>query len=66
MCLLCYEMSNTGRLHKPNEAAELLNVSRQTIWAWIKRGKIKAVKLPSGQYRIPDSEIVKILQGVKE
>jgi putative resolvase len=59
-------MSNTGRLHKPNEAAELLNVSRQTIWTWIKRGKIRAVKLPSGQYRIPDSEIVRILQGAKE
>lgn len=59
-------MSNTGRLHKPKEAAELLNVSRQTIWVWIRKGKIKALKLPSGQYRIPDSEIVKILQEVRQ
>ncbi|MDG6901237.1 MAG: helix-turn-helix domain-containing protein [Nitrososphaerota archaeon] len=58
-------MSTTGRLHKPKEAAELLNVSRQTIWAWIKGGKIKAVRLPSGQHRIPDSEVVKILQGAR-
>jgi excisionase family DNA binding protein len=58
-------MSNTGKLYKMKEAALLLNVSRQTLWAWIKEEKIKAVKLPSGQYRIPDSEIVKILQGAQ-
>ena len=40
----------------------LLNVSRQALWKWIKQGKIQAVKLPSGRYRIPESEVVKILQ----
>lgn len=58
-------MSNTGKLHKPQEAALLLNVSRQTLWAWIKKGKIQAIRLPSGRYRIPDSEIAKILRGEK-
>ena len=41
----------------------LLNVSRQTLWTWIKDEKIKAVKLPSGRYRIPKSEVVRIVKG---
>jgi putative resolvase len=55
-------MSTSGRLLKAREATMLLNVSRQALWKWIKQGKIQAVRLPSGRYRIPESEIVKILQ----
>jgi putative resolvase len=58
-------MSNPGKLYKLKEAALLLNVSRQTLWSWIKDGKIKSVKLPSGRYRVPETEIVRILQGEK-
>ena len=54
-----------GRLLKIREAAVLLNVSRQALWKWIKQGKIEAVKLPSGQYRIPESEVVKMMQSSK-
>jgi putative resolvase len=56
-------MSTSGRLLKVREAAVLLNVSRQALWKWIKQGQIQAVKLPSGRYRIPESEIVRILQA---
>jgi excisionase family DNA binding protein len=41
----------------------LLDISRQALWKWIKEGKISAVKLPSGRFRIPESEVVKIMQG---
>jgi putative resolvase len=54
-----------GRLLKIREAAVLLNVSRQSLWKWIKQGKIEAVKLPSGRYRIPESEVVRIMQSAK-
>ncbi len=55
-------MSTNGKLLKVKEAAFLLNVSRQSVWKWIKEGKMSAVKLPSGRYRIPESEVVKVLQ----
>lgn len=51
-------MSNPiGRLLKVDQVSLLLNVKRQTLWNWIKKGKIKAVVLPSGCYRIPESEV---------
>jgi putative resolvase len=55
--------TSNQELHTPKQTALLLNVSRQTLWAWIKDDKIKAVKLPSGRYRIPKSEVVKIVEG---
>jgi len=57
-------MSTSGRLLKVREAAFMLNVSRQALWRWIKGEKIKAVKLPSGRYRIPESEMVRILRAL--
>lgn len=59
-------MSNNEELYTLKQTALLLNVSRQTIWAWIKAGKIKAVELPSGRYRVAKSEVVKIVQGEKK
>ena len=56
-------MSLGGRLLKVKEAASILNVDRRTIWRWIKKGRIQAIMLPSGQYRIPESEVVRILRG---
>jgi putative resolvase len=56
-------MSTSGRLLNVKEVALLLNVSRQALWKWIKGGKIKADKLPSGRFRIPESELVRILQA---
>lgn len=54
-------MSTIGRLLRIKEVALILNVSRQTIWRWIEEGKIKATKLPSGRYRIPEGEVLAIL-----
>jgi putative resolvase len=54
-----------GRLLKVREAALILNVDRRTIWKWIKEGKIKAVRLPSGRYRIPESEVIRIITGAE-
>ena len=55
--------TSNQELYTPKQTALLLNMSRQTLWAWIKDDKIKAVKLPSGRYRIPKSEVVKIVEG---
>jgi len=48
---------------RSGEVAEILGVDRHTVVKWIKEGNIKAVKLPSGRYRIPESEVKKILEG---
>ncbi len=47
---------------KECEVAEILGVDRHTVVKWIKNGKIKAIRLPSGRYRIPESEVKKILE----
>jgi putative resolvase len=56
-------MSSVGRLLRVKEAALLLNVSRKTVWKWIRDGRLKGVRLPSGRYRVPEGEVVRILQG---
>ncbi|MDN5320826.1 MAG: putative resolvase [Thermococcaceae archaeon] len=49
------------RMLTPRQVAEVLGVSFITIKRWIYSGKIKAVKLPTGKWRIPESEVKKIL-----
>ena len=56
-------MEKKERLLRSGEVAELLGVDRHTVVKWIKEGKIRAIKLPSGRYRIPESEVRKILEG---
>ena len=56
-------MENMERMFKPSEVAKMLNIDRHTVTRWIREGRIKAVKLPSGRYRIPESEVRKILEG---
>ncbi len=46
---------------KLGQVAEILGVSRRTVWRWIKEGKIKAVKLPSGIYVVPETEVERII-----
>ncbi|OYT30795.1 MAG: hypothetical protein B6U94_05345 [Thermofilum sp. ex4484_79] len=51
------------RMLRSGEVARILGVDRHTVVKWIKEGRIRAVKLPSGRYRIPESEVKKILGG---
>jgi len=46
------------------EFAELLGVSRIAVIKWIKKGKIVAYNV-HGRWRIPYSEVEKILRGVQ-
>jgi len=48
---------------KVSEVAKILNVSRHTVLNWIRKGKMKAIRLPGGRYRIPESEVRRILEG---
>lgn len=44
------------KLYTPEEVAELLKVSRETVYNWLRSGKLKAVKI-SHFWRISESEL---------
>jgi excisionase family DNA binding protein len=52
------------KLYTPQEAAEMLRVTRKTIYNWIEAGSIHAIKLPGSGVRISQSEIMRILSAV--
>lgn len=57
------------RLYTIHEVAKLLGLSYITVWSWIKKGKVKAVKLgtsPKAPVRIPEGEVRRLLREVKK
>jgi len=48
-------------LLRPKDAAVQLQISYPTIKQWIYRRKLRAVKTPGGHYRIPQTEIDRLL-----
>jgi len=61
--VLVVNMEERERMLRSGEVAEILGVDRHTVVKWIKEGRIKAIRLPSGRYRIPEGEVRKILEG---
>jgi predicted site-specific integrase-resolvase len=45
------------------EAGLLLHREPQTLIRWVKASKLRAAKLPSGHYLIPESEVARLLQA---
>jgi len=56
--------SVSERLLRPKEACRVLGVSYSTLRRWIKEGRIKAIQTLGGKYRIPESEVKRLLSGV--
>ena len=56
------------KMFSTGEAGKLLGVSYVTVARWIRAGKLRAIKLPSGHYRVPESEIKRLLEeeGVRK
>lgn len=46
---------------RPRDAAVQLQISYPTIKQWIYQRKLRAIKTPGGHYRIPQSEIDRLL-----
>lgn len=44
----------------PRDVCRMLGVSYITLWRWVREGRIKAIRSPSGRYLIPRSEIEKL------
>lgn len=55
------DRSSAEVLLRPRDAAVQLQISYPTIKQWIYHRKLRAVKTPGGHYRIPQSEIDRLL-----
>jgi len=49
-------------LLRPDEAARLLNVSRWTIYRWVKEGRLEATKVGRGSLRVFNSSMEQLVQ----
>jgi excisionase family DNA binding protein len=58
--------SESSDLLRTEQVAKLLNVAPGTVRNWVRLGRIRSVRLPGGQYRIPREEVEKLLQGRDE
>jgi excisionase family DNA binding protein len=52
------------KMYPVSEACKILGVSYPALKQWIYKRKIKTVKTPGGHYRIPESEINRLLPAV--
>jgi excisionase family DNA binding protein len=50
------------RYFRPDEVAELLALSRRTIYRMMRDGRLAGVKLGAGPWRIPRETVVALLQ----
>ena len=55
-------MLHMDKLLKPKEVAEILSLSRWTVYQWIRAGRIEAVRLPDGRLRVPARELRKVVR----
>lgn len=49
------------KMYTTGEVARLLGVDYVTVARWARDGKIKAVRTPGGHWRIPESEVKRLL-----
>jgi len=54
------------RLLKPREFCEIVGISYQTFKKWVREGKVRVVRLPSGRLRVPYSELERIFGKVEK
>ena len=52
-------------LLRPDEAAFLLNVSRWTIYRWVKEGKLEATKIGRGNLRVFNKSVEHLVREMK-
>lgn len=50
-------------LLSPREAADRLQVSETSVRRWVKLGRLKAIRLPSGRRKVRLSEVEAILSN---
>lgn len=53
----------TETLLTPKEVARELRVTDVTMYRWLRDKRLRSVRLPGGQLRVPESELVRLLAG---
>lgn len=51
--------------YRPQEIAAMLDVNKQTVWRWIRAGKLEAVKLGPSSYRVSNEAFVAFIEARK-
>jgi putative resolvase len=46
-----------------SEVARRMGVDRDTVGRWIRLGQVRAIRTPGGRWRIPRSELDRLLRG---
>jgi excisionase family DNA binding protein len=52
------------RLLRPREVCQRLGISYSTLSRWVREGRIRAVRTAGGKYRVPESEVRRIAEGL--
>jgi excisionase family DNA binding protein len=52
------------RLLRPKEVCQRLGISYSTLARWVREGRIKAIRTVGGKYRVPESEVRRIAEGL--
>ncbi|MCS7365938.1 MAG: helix-turn-helix domain-containing protein, partial [archaeon GB-1867-035] len=58
-------MTMEKRLLSTGEVCKLLGITHNTVYRYIKIGIFKPIKLPSGTWRIPREQVIKLLEQGK-
>ena len=59
--LICYLPSKQLKHYRPAEIAELLAFEKETVWKWIRLGKLKTIKVGKRSRIIMESELNRFL-----
>ena len=49
---------------RPKEVCQRLGISYSTLSRWVREGRIRAVRTAGGVFRVPESEVRRIAEGL--
>jgi excisionase family DNA binding protein len=52
------------KLLRPREVCQRLGISYSTLSRWVREGRIKAIRTAGGKFRVPESEVRRIAEGL--
>jgi len=55
---------SSERLLRPKEVCQRLGISYSTLSRWVREGRVRAVRTAGGKFRVPESEVRRIAEGL--
>ena len=52
------------KLYSLYQVARIFSVDYQTVWRWVRQGRINAFKTPGNQWRIKASDVDRITEAI--